>query len=360
MSEFADGGSSKRCYTSPLPTKNECNIAAVVRSEINNVLLGQQVALLSQILLGQNMDENNANAMQTPTLTNVFGIPRFNNLEFASGNARTKPIQPKTKEDVEMSCDKEKENKIPLEETIEFQNKSQFLQQSPVQPKTEQKNIRCTIPLFHVPEITKLQEPQIKLIETPNTLQAWAASSIDRKNTVSRRILFSPVKLNAHIEEPTAFMSPQTSEAFKIVSQKRSRRNSIKCLSTTIMSQPNHSHHLTSQHLGPPLYPTVPLLNPVEPIITPKPFFQVSQHSANKDRECLFGHVQSSTTVLQPFLQHRPHIGSTFINPQEVILYRGGKKRFISVKVNIDSIILILSLHCFNIASCNRLQVHLT
>nr|XP_026692817.1 uncharacterized protein LOC100176591 isoform X1 [Ciona intestinalis] len=169
-SELADGGGTYRVNNkNKKPNKDE-NVADVVRSEINNVLLAQQVSLLSQILLGQ-------------TLTG--GSQRGGNPLVGNILQSLLPTAPPSVAN---------EPKVEKQEVHEESHKKvhdHVYHMKPSQPKKD-----FGIPLFHVPGITKSHDPKsAKLISTPNSATSWRASLAAKKTYDAENSPQKPPKL---------------------------------------------------------------------------------------------------------------------------------------------------------------------
>uniref|UniRef100_H2ZG51 Uncharacterized protein n=1 Tax=Ciona savignyi TaxID=51511 RepID=H2ZG51_CIOSA len=150
------------------------NVADVVRSEIHNVLLAQQVSLLSQILLGQTLT-GGSQVGGNPLVDNVLKSL----LPAAPSVAKTEPtsekIEPKHK-----PCEEIREEPHNIHENIESYEKPH----GPVNHITSTKAKRRDygIPLFHVPGITKSHEPKsVSFVPTPKSSTSWRASLAARQ-----------------------------------------------------------------------------------------------------------------------------------------------------------------------------------
>nr|CAB3261057.1 uncharacterized protein LOC100176591 [Phallusia mammillata] len=145
------------------PSSNE-SVAGVVRSEIQNVLLAQQVSLLSQILLGQTMIASQGGATQpgapNPILNGVLQ-------SLVPGFSLPAPQQAPSAPQHQVEAKVEEPPMPPM-----------YPQQTV--PRSPEK--KFAIPLFHVPGITKsLDQKSVNLQKTPNSRQAWASSTAAKK-----------------------------------------------------------------------------------------------------------------------------------------------------------------------------------
>ena len=371
LSELADGGSSRKHRgRSPPSSKRDNNIANVVRDEIHNVLLAQQVSLLSQILLGQTMSGNNPGAAQISTVSEIL-----RNLQGSQAQApgKTQQHQPVNTQTQPMSSEVDKENARPEADTLSF-----------IEPAVQERSvIRCGrlkkkrrdeigIPLFHVPGITNSQEQkEIRLVRTPKSNQAWAASTIAKDRSPSPTHILTPKLLrpqqathvqSAYVSQPphATIIAPPPKQAFVPQSpQPQSQQLPTRSLPSTPQPAPQKTTVTTR-----PYKTAYPILTkpatvgfvPVRPSFQEQAYSRAPPLQQARPNERLSSYAVGSKTqsvpLFRPSNQQRPFCAS-FIDPCEVIAYHTKKKQtFARAKVIFEIVCCIYKFFCaFRITS---------
>lgn len=161
---MADGGGMMRTRKTSAASKSKKastgDIGTVVRDEIQNVLLAQQVSLLSQILLGQTLGGSQTN----PGVVNPLQMLQNMISRQSQQNAASQIPDPhlaSSQEDHSLPDFRYHHGPIPVEKS------------SPIRMM----NQKFGIPLFHVSGITKSQDcKKTHLVQTPVSKRAWMAS----------------------------------------------------------------------------------------------------------------------------------------------------------------------------------------
>ena len=326
LSELADGGSSRKPRGRSPPSTRRDNLASVVRDEIHNVLLAQQVSLLSQILLGQTMTGGGQGVAQmsdvAEMLKNLQGSkPQCSSVKSTHEVAAT------------LNVDADKENTAPQTATLAFTEAS-------IPPRTPQRRGRSRkkegkpgIPLFHVPGITNSQEPkEIKLVRTPNSKQAWAASSVARDQSSSPVRHYSPKLLQPqHItHNQAAYASTQSAPSALPLSSKVPERPHPTPSRVPPPSVPPSSHPLSS-----PYKTAFPILSRPAPAFVPaRPVFHEAAQTPVRGARLFAQMPTSARAATAPMPAPPPHFRASFIDPREVIAYHTKKQTFSSIRVS--------------------------
>ena len=365
--QLADGGSPRsRSAWSPHPSRS--NIAGVVQSEIQNVLLAQQVSLLSQILLGQTMIGSGQGVAQMSTVADVLN--NLQGLRFQApvgASSQTTADGKKNKNEP----DEDKENtRPPPDETLTVEHLAPT--QSPLRGrKFAKKQNKFSIPLLHVPGISKSHDPKIPdLIKTPESKQAWTASSLS-KGKIPIQNRSSPTKLlrpehvsnkQALSHRPICQQSSKPAQDACLVSNKPSHQTPIHPITTPQGQVPPSPTPANNRNFQPPYKTAFPILNkPVEAFVPVKPIFR-QETAQHRPHDKIF----SSTSFSQQ-LPTAPRVPTsypaaprpfhaTLIDPREVIGYHARKQAFTSVRVTLIFfflLILLLYLTCNTVTCCS-------
>ena len=355
LSEYADGGSSRK-HREKSSTKRDNNLAGVVRDEIHNVLLAQQVSLLSQILLGQTLSGSNQGIAQMSSVAEI--LRNMQGSQAQVGEKDTQNLASNTQP--QPSCSPmDKENFEPETNTLRYVEQP-IQERSIIRCGRSMRRRRCDevgIPLFHVPGITNSQEPkEIRLVRTPKSKQAWAASFIANERSPSPTRVRAPKLLRPqqplHIQSAYASVPPYAS-GFAPQSHVQSKNLTSQSTKPQVPLSPPKIPPPAPQVAAPPPPPsTAPvspyktaypiLTKPVAPGFIPvRPTFQEQAFAPapqqNRPAEILFSHTAANASthrapLINPPAQ-RPFCAS-FIDPREVIAYHTKKKVFASAKVN--------------------------
>lgn len=335
VDELADGGSPKtRSSRSLHPSRSD--IAGIVQGEIHNVLLAQQVSLLSQILLGQTMVGNDRGTAQMSNIADIL-----NNLQGSRPQPpENKHLQKnKVLDEKTSTSDLDKENIRPsFDGTLTIghlaHTESPPRTRKSYKPAVKQQS-KFAIPLLHVPGISKSYDPMIPdLMKTPKSKQAWAASSIskgknpDENRSPSPRLLRSENKLDKQVPCPTC---PQ-----QAVRPLLAQLPCKPCFHPIVI--PKAPSPLKKSAPAPPPYKTAfPILNkPVDAFVPVKPTFREPlAQSEKKSTPTSFFPQQPVCAPRAPMAYppaQKPFF-ATLIDPREVVGFHARKQAFTSIKV---------------------------